>query len=151
MDIGEKLKKLREDYGYSQSELSRLLNVPQTSISNYEAKNEISGVLEYIYKLCKITNMPVAEFFMEKESDKNRKLPSYITPANAAMLKILNTQVDIKTRIKVEEAFVHILEAILVQYGDRLQHLPEYQEIFGGKEKQSLKVAEKADSYTNSE
>jgi transcriptional regulator with XRE-family HTH domain len=133
MDVGEKLKKLREDYGYNQNELSKLLDVPQRSISNYEARNEITGVLDYIFRLCKITNMPVAEFFMEDMSAVSKELPSYITPQNAAMLKILNTQVDIKTRIKVEEAFVSILEAIVIQYGDRLKHMKEYVELFGDK------------------
>lgn len=133
MKIGEKLKSLRKYYGFSQAGIADKLNISQNNISYYESMIEITGLLDYITRFCDLINMPVAEFFMEDMSTITKELPSYITPANAAMFKILNTRVDIKTRIKVEEAFVCILEAILMQYGDRLHHLPEYQEILGGK------------------
>jgi len=153
MKIGDKLKKLREYHGFSQSDIGRRLEIAPRNISNYETVDEISGMLDYVLRFCDLINMPVAEFFMEDMSTITKELPSYITPANAAMLKILNTQVDIKTRIKVEEAFVCILEAILVQYGDRLQHLPEHQEILKGKKDDEgkasdLKVADRQEPFS---
>ncbi len=133
MDIGKKLKSLREHHGFSQADIAKTLDMTQRNISYYEGMEGSTGVLDYIIRFCDIVRISPAEFFMEDMSTITKELPSYITPANAAMFKILNTRVDIKTRIKVEEAFVCILEAILMQYGDRLHHLPEYQEILGGK------------------
>jgi len=131
MNIGDKLKYLREHYGYSQSELAKKTGIPQRSISNYETINEPTGILEYIIQFCDLLNLPVAEFFMEDVKDLKRDLPEYITPSDAAILKVLNTAVDAKTRIEVKSAFVHIMKAVLVKYQDKLGHMPEYKKLFG--------------------
>jgi len=131
MNIGDKLRSLREYYGYTQSELGRKLEVPPRNISNYETIVEPTGVLEYIVQFCDFLKIPVAEFFIEDVEDLKRDLPDYITPADAAILKVLNTAVDAKTRIEVKSAFVHIMKAVLVKYQDKLGHMPEYKKLFG--------------------
>jgi len=151
MNIGEKLKSLREHYGYTQTDLSKRLDIPQRNISNWESTTEPIGILDYILKFCNLLNMPVAEFFIEKIEDLKKDLPDYITPEDAAILKVLNTAVDIKTRIEVKSAFVHIMKAILVQHKDRLGHMPELQRLFSETEYKEIeetilnKVAEKKD------
>jgi transcriptional regulator with XRE-family HTH domain len=132
MNIGDKLRSLREYYGYTQSDLGRHLNIAPRNISNYETVSEPTGVLDYITDFCAFFKIPVAEFFMEDVEDLKRELPDYITPSDAAILKILNTSVDVKTRNEVKSAFVHIMKAVLVRYEDRLKHMPEYQKLFEG-------------------
>jgi len=134
MNIGEKLKALRKHYGFTQTELEKRLNILQKNISNYETISEPSGVLEYIIKFCALINLPVEEFFMEDVEDLKRKLPDYITPSDAAILKILNTAVDVKTRIEVKQVFIHTMKAVLMQYQDKLGHMPEFKKLFGGVE-----------------
>lgn len=131
MNLGEKLKSLRKYYGYTQTDLEKRLDIPQKNISNYESTSEPFGMLEYILKFCALINIPVAEFFMENIEDLKRELPDYITPSDAAILKILNTSVDIKIRIHVKQAYANIIKAILVQYEDKLGHLPEFRALFG--------------------
>ncbi len=154
--MGEKLKYLREYYGYSQSKLSKMLGIPQTSISNYEQQDEVSGMLDYIHKICKLFNIPVHEFFMNdiSKGEYDEKLPSHITPEWNEALKILNTQVDIKTRIEVTKAFIQIMKITLSKYSDRLKDNPEYQKLMRDTEYQESeekissdlsKVAEKKD------
>jgi transcriptional regulator with XRE-family HTH domain len=130
MKIVDKLKTLREYYGYSQNELAKILNTPQRNISNYETTQEPSGVLEYIINFCKLFNIPIAEFFMENIEDLKKDLPDYITPQDAAILKILNTSVDIRVKVQVKKAYVDIMKAILIQYADKLKHMPEYKTLF---------------------
>jgi len=131
MNIGEKLKSLRKHYGFTQAQLEEKLGVLQKNISNYESTNEPGGVLDYILKFCDLINMPVEEFFMEDLDDLKRKLPDYITPADAAVLKILNTAIDAKTRIEVKQVFIHTMKVALMQYKDKLQHMPEFKKLFG--------------------
>ena len=152
MNIGEKLRQLRTCYGYSQKDLSRLTNTPQTSISNYEGQDELSGILEYIFKLCELIKIPFHEFFLNDVEQIKKDLPSYITPSDAAVLRILNTSIDIKARIEIKEAFLHIMKAVLVNYADKLGHMPEYRALFPQnteypiqEEKISSKVADKKD------
>jgi transcriptional regulator with XRE-family HTH domain len=134
MNIGDKIKNMREYYGYSQTDIAKFLNVTQRNISYYESMQAATGILEYIIQFCEFLKIPIAEFFMEDVEDLKRELPDYITPADAAIFKVLNTSVDLKTRIEVKEAFVHIMKAVLVRYEDRLKHMPEYKKLFGDTE-----------------
>lgn len=132
MNIGDKLKHLREYYGYSQNELSKVLGVPQRSISNYEAQDDVAGLLEYIFKVCTKFNIPVSQFFLEDEQKNTSKsLPDYITHEQAELLKILNTKIDVQTRIQVTKIFIEVMKGILLQQKDKFKHLPEFQELFG--------------------
>jgi len=136
MNIGDKLKNLRKHYGFSQNDIAKKLEMSQHNVSYYESQNELSGLLEYIYKFCLMLNIPVADFFLEDIDELKKDLPDYITPADAAILKVLNTAVDAKTRIEVKSAFVHIMKAVLVKYQDKLGHMPEFKKLFGDEEKE---------------
>jgi len=134
MNIGDKIKNMREYYGYSQTDIAKSLNVTQRNISYYESMPVATGILEFIVEFCEFLKIPLAEFFIEDVEDLKKELPDYITPSDAAILKVLNTAVDTKTRIEVKEAFVHIMKAVLVRYEDRLKHMPEFKKLFGGVE-----------------
>jgi transcriptional regulator with XRE-family HTH domain len=129
--IGNKLKLIREFLGYSQNEISKVLEVPQRSISNYESTEDISGLLEYISKICKLANKPLSEFFTEDTPDLSITMPAYIKPEDAALLKIINTSVDIETQVEIKKIFVQITKAILMNKSGRLKNIPEYKEFFG--------------------
>lgn len=129
--IGEKLKQIREYLGYSQNEISKVLDVPQRSISNYESTEDISGLLDYIYKICRLANKPLSEFFIEDIPDLKTTLPPYITPEDAALFKIINTGVDAETQVEIKKAFIQVARAILLNKSDRLKNMPEYRELFG--------------------
>jgi transcriptional regulator with XRE-family HTH domain len=130
--IGDKLKIIREYLGYSQNEISKVLEVPQRSISNYESTEDISGLLGYISKICSLANKPLNEFFLEDTPILTSTMPAYITPEDAALLKIINTSVDVETQIEIKKAFVQITKAILMNKSGRLKNIPEYKKIFGG-------------------
>lgn len=134
MILGEKLKNLRKHYGLSQAEMAKNLNISQHNVSYYESTLELTGLLEYIYSFCEHFNIPVSEFFMENVEELKDKLPDYIKPKDAAILKILNTHVDQETRIQVKKVFVEVMRTILLKHKDKLGHLPEFQELFKDEE-----------------
>ena len=131
MKIGDKLKSIREHYGYSQNEFSRVLNIPQTSISNYENVSEITGLLNYIFTVCEHFNIPVWEFFVEDMNELKESLPPYIKPDDAALLKLIHTAFDENAQIELKKSFVQITKTLLIKKADKLKHLPEYQKLFG--------------------
>ena len=145
MELGDRLKTLRKHYGYSQTDIAEKLNTSQHNVSYYESNIELTGLLDYIYKFCLYFRIPVYEFFMTEPEDYKRVLPDYITPTDAAVLRILNTSIDIKARLEIKEAFMHIMKAVLVNYADKLGHMPEYQALF--EEGPAPKVAEDSDKY----
>lgn len=129
--INAKLKQLREYLGYSQNEISKVVDIPQRTISDYESGEEISGILAYIVKICKLANISVSEFFNEETSCTDKILPPYITPTDLALLKIINKGTDPQTQIEIKKAFIQVAKAILINKADKLKHMPEYKELFG--------------------
>jgi len=130
MEIGKKLKILRKQAGYNQKELAGILGISQRNISYYEATEELTGLIDYIFKICTLFNITVSEFFIENIHELNKKLPDYIKPEDAALIKIINTSIDIKTQIEIKKAFLHITRAILQDKVEKLKDLPEYQVLF---------------------
>ena len=147
MNIGEQLKVLREHSGYSQSELAKKLDVPQTSISNFESRQDLNGILDYIFKLCTFIDMPVFEFFMKYDKISKKDLPPYITKDDAEIFKILNTAVDIKTRIEVKKLFVQTMKIVLLQSADKIKHMPEFKALFPEDTDLNLKIADTKAEY----
>ncbi len=131
MKLGDKLKNLREHYGYSQTQIANVLDTSQRNVSNYESTEEITGLLDYIFKFCRYFKIPVSEFFIENISDLKNTLPDYIKPEDAALIKIINTGVDIQTQIEIKKAFIQVARAILINKSDRIKDMPEYKELFG--------------------
>jgi transcriptional regulator with XRE-family HTH domain len=130
MDIGKKLKTLRLQTGYSQTELAKILDVSQRNISYYESTEELSGLLDYIFRICSLMNITVSEFFINEIDELQKKIPDYIKPDDAALFKIINTTVDPEIQAEIKKAFIHIVRSILLKKSDKLKNLPEYRVLF---------------------
>lgn len=131
MNIGKKLKYLREYYGYNQTELAEILGTSQRNISNYESYSEISGLLAYIFKLCNFFKIPVSDFFIESSQDIKNRLPDYIKPDDLTLLKIINTGFDAKTQTEIKKIFIQITKVAIDNNSEKIKNMPEYHELFG--------------------
>jgi transcriptional regulator with XRE-family HTH domain len=126
--FGEKIKILREHYGYSQRELSEKIGVPSTTLSFWERTEYPS--LEGIIKICDAFSMSLWEFFVDDYSQIKKMLPDYINADDAALLKILNTRLDRETRIQVKKTFLEILKLTLLNDREQYINMPEYRLLF---------------------
>ena len=66
MSFGETIRQLRENDGYSQAELAKLLDIPQSLLWKYEHNVAVPSVLNAA-KLAKIFNVTV-EQLIKKEN-----------------------------------------------------------------------------------
>lgn len=70
-NLSEKISKFRKERGYSQNELAKLADIPQSAISEIETGNrENPGVLT-IKKLAKALNVSLADLLDESITPKN--------------------------------------------------------------------------------
>lgn len=71
--IGEMIKKMRKDKGYSQKELANKLNIAQTTLSGYETNysNPVFSTINEIAQLCDYEI--VFQKKINKQSAKKRK------------------------------------------------------------------------------
>lgn len=129
MNIGEKLKTLREYYGYNQTELAGILDTSQRNISNYESSSEVTGLLAYIIKFCDYFNIPVSELFIDNIRDIKNTIPGFITPEDALLLKFINTKMDEETKVEIKTAFKYIVKAVAGR-SEKLKNLPEYKNLY---------------------
>lgn len=131
MNIGEKLKHLREFYGYNQTELARILGTSQRNISNYESSVDTTGLLSYIFKLCNYLKIPVSEFFIDNAEDLKKTLPYFIKPEDVMLMNIINTEMDEETQAEIKKAFKQITKIVLMNKPGKLKNIPAYKELFG--------------------
>ena len=125
---GEKLKKLREYYGYSQRELAAKIETNQANISFWENSDYPS--LEGIIKICEFFKVSLWEFFIDDFEEFKKVLPDFIEPSDAAVIKLVNTRMDIETRIQVKKVFLDVVKLALAKDKDKLKELPEYKALF---------------------
>ena len=133
---GEKIRKMREYYGYSQRELAEKINIPSTTLSFWERAEYPS--LEGIIKICGVFKIKLWEFFIEDYSEVKKILPDFIAADDAALLRLLNTQVEIKTRIQVKKTFLEIIKLVLNKESEKYKHMPEYRMLFKTLEYQQI-------------
>ncbi|HOP27919.1 MAG TPA: helix-turn-helix transcriptional regulator [Spirochaetota bacterium] len=126
---GEKLKKIRDYYGYSQRDLADKLEVPYSTLSFWERADYPS--LEGIVKICEFFKINIWEFFIEDFEEFKKILPDFIETSDAAVMKLVNTRMDIETRIQVKKMFLDIVKLALAKDKDKLKDLPEYKALFG--------------------
>ena len=126
---GEKLKILREYYGYSQRELAAKIDTNQANISFWEKSDYPS--LEGIFKICEFFKINIWEFFIDDFEEFKKILPDFIEPSDAAVMKLVNTRMDIEKRIQVKKMFLDVVKLALAKHKDKLKDLPEYKALFG--------------------
>ena len=71
MDIGNRLKKIRTQKGYSQTELAKLIGVTPSSISQFES-NQIYPSLPALIKISEILSTDMISFFSKSETAENQ-------------------------------------------------------------------------------
>lgn len=69
---GKRIRELREEKGWSQSELARRMNCVQKSVSRYECETADLGT-EEIVKLCRIFGVS-ADFLLGLEDETGAKM-----------------------------------------------------------------------------
>lgn len=126
---GEKLKKIRDYYGYSQRDLAAKLEVPYSTLSFWERADYPS--LEGIVKICEFFKINIWEFFIDDFEEFKKILPDFIEPSDAAVMKLVNTRMDIEKRIQVKKMFLDVVKLALAKDKDKLKDLPEYKALFG--------------------
>lgn len=60
--VGEKLKQIRIEKGFSQETLSYDANIPKNQVGRIE-RGEISTTITTLHKICKALNIPIKELF----------------------------------------------------------------------------------------
>ena len=126
---GDKLRILRDYYGHSQRELADKLDIPSTTISSWERTEYPS--LEGIIKICDFYKVSLWEFFIDDLEEFKKILPDFIEPSDAAVMKLVNTRMDVETRIQVKKMFLDVVKLALAKDKDKLKDLPEYKALFG--------------------
>ncbi len=115
MNYGEMLKNARKKANLSQKDLAEKLDVHQATISVWEKSHY--PPLEAIEKVCKFLDVEMWEFFVPADADQNDRLPSYIKPEQAELMRLINTNFDAETRIEIWDLFHKALEAFAVAAG----------------------------------
>lgn len=78
--LGDNLKRIRKDMGYSQEKLSEILGIQRNTVSYIETatKNNIS--FDTLNKICtKLNISPIELFLADKPEYKNEKIHKLIT------------------------------------------------------------------------
>lgn len=69
LDIGTRIREIRQKFNMPQKTLSELLGIPQSKLSKME-NNELSYDIVYlILDICSVFNISVSEFFYENTDD----------------------------------------------------------------------------------
>lgn len=58
MNVGEIIKKLRQESGYTQQELADLLQISKASLQKYEQNDVLNIKIATLQRLCKSLNVP---------------------------------------------------------------------------------------------
>ncbi|CQR71344.1 HTH-type transcriptional regulator PuuR [Sporomusa ovata DSM 2662] len=72
MNIGNKIKELRQIKGLSATALASMINTTQQTVSNYEI-NKTEPSISTIQLICNVFEITLAEFFAEPSNDKTAK------------------------------------------------------------------------------
>jgi transcriptional regulator with XRE-family HTH domain len=70
MQVGHKIKKIRDERNFSQSDMAELLGMSQSAYSRLE-RNETPVVLDELVRFSKTLNVPVQEFLPDSIQIKN--------------------------------------------------------------------------------
>ena len=71
MTLGERIKRLRQDRGWTQTQLSKKINVHQKQISGYERSVHAPSI-ELLIKVAELFNVSLDYIAFDDRGDKNR-------------------------------------------------------------------------------
>ncbi|OHD67123.1 MAG: hypothetical protein A2W19_03740 [Spirochaetes bacterium RBG_16_49_21] len=103
---GEKIKQLRKIAGLNQAELALKIGVSRPNISFWE--NSAFPPLEAIYKICKVFNINIGEFFSDRESQFDSITSEELRALGQKMLLL-----DDEARSDLLEIFNNIFQKFL--------------------------------------
>lgn len=75
MNVGEYIRQMRIENGYSQEQLGKMLGVQRSAVQKWESGKVINLKRETINKLSQIFSVPVSAFVSEKETSASVKIP----------------------------------------------------------------------------
>ena len=126
---GLKIRKMINDSGDKLEEVSEAINVPSSTISSWY--NLEYPPLDGIKKICDYYRITLWQFFIDDLSELKAYFQDFIGSEDAAMLKLVNTKMDVEQRKLVKEAFLSIVKTVIAKDKDKYKNLPEFKELFG--------------------
>ncbi len=75
MNTGEYIKKLRNEFGYTQEELGKMLGVKRAAVNKWENGTVKNIKKEILKKLSEIFNVPISSFFSEEYLSYDNIIP----------------------------------------------------------------------------
>lgn len=130
MGIGNKLKSVREEYGYSQESLAKKMNCSQKTISSWE-KERTHPTLKNLHQLCEIYGCTYEYLTGVKQHDLNDITVNDILVKTESLnlqdLILLSEHINrlIRTRREIESIQYEkeALEKQLAEYNKKLEEL----------------------------
>lgn|SRR5690625_4552764 len=92
VNVGERIKQLRDDQGLTGKELAKQVQLDPSQISKIE-KGEAKPSIDALYKICKSLNISLSDFFSTDRKDIDpelRKLLHTTEHLSTKQLKLLN-------------------------------------------------------------
>ena len=117
--IGNKIRRLRENKGFSQEEMAERLNISRSAYGRME-NGETNSWVHHIEKLCQELEMKIEDFFMNSDNNIN-------TNQDNASAVQTNTHQD--THITIN----HLSEKVIELYEERITELKEQIEYWKSK------------------
>ncbi len=74
MNIGIKIKRLRESHRISQSELASMLDIEQSHLSRIESGKTNKFTIQFLCKLCKVFHVNFMYFIDEEDAQDNENV-----------------------------------------------------------------------------
>ncbi|WP_108127257.1 cupin domain-containing protein [Saccharospirillum mangrovi] len=108
MDVGERLKSIREQHGLSQRELAKRAGVTNSTISMIE-KNSVSPSVSSLKKVLQGFPMSLVEFFAE-DSDTESTQPVVYSPDDLLDLSVNDVQLKLVGRAFGKRALAFMIE-----------------------------------------
>lgn len=126
MPLGNNIKVLRNRKGLSQEALAAELNIPRTTLNNYENTRVLNPTTEIIISIAKyffvsldvLLKSDLGKFSEKQFMELEKGNDAYIT---GSKLRVLTTTVDAKNQDNVELVSVRARAGYMTGYGD-----PEY-------------------------
>ncbi|UOF90835.1 helix-turn-helix domain-containing protein [Fodinisporobacter ferrooxydans] len=82
MDIGQRIKIFRKQYGYTALELAEALQVSQSHISRLENGTRLPSI-DFLMEFCDFLNITLGEFFYDGLSDLPDDIQQLLTEAKS--------------------------------------------------------------------
>ena len=79
MNLGEKIKTLRQEKGYTVNKLANKAGISQSYLRDIELGNK-QPTVEYLSYICGALNISLEEFFSEKSTDELSSLIKKLSP-----------------------------------------------------------------------